>query len=142
MKKREIETKMIKCGNCGKNVSDFAEVCPNCGHIISIQSTRVVNAKRNSEQPHICLIAKILIGFAIIVFAISTFVFASALNAYNAIIGKSVLGLGSIFFEQSVINHTIQPVVISAVCTGVVAFIAIAVIVICLISILRNKIKK
>lgn len=80
-------------------------------------------------------------GIAISVFAISAFVFACALNAYNAIIGKSVLGLGSIFFEQSVINHTIQPVVIVAVCTAVVAFVAITVIVICLISILRNKIK-
>ena len=133
---------MTKCQKCGKNISDFADICPNCGYENSIQPNNVVNVKRNRTKLPVRLIMKIVVCFAICVMVASAFVLACALNAYNAIIGKSVLGLGAIFFEHSVINHTMQPIVISAVCAGMISLVATVVVAICLISIFRNKIKK
>lgn len=133
---------MTKCKNCGKNISDFADVCPNCGYKNSIQSNNGANVKSSKKKCPVRLIMKIVVCFAICVMVASAFVLACALNAYNAIIGKSVLGLGAIFFEQSVINHTMQPIVISAVCAGVISLVAVFIVAICLISIFRNKIKK
>lgn len=39
---------MIKCPECGKEISDLAEKCPNCGFPIGFQSTSTPHSQNNS----------------------------------------------------------------------------------------------
>ena len=133
---------MIKCSNCGRNISDYAVVCPNCGYKTSSKSNNEAKHKGTKSLLQVKAKTKITLAVTFTILIISTFIFACALNAYNAIIGKSVLGLGSIFFERIVINCTMKPVVIVEVCTGVISLACIVVIVSCFVTHFRNRNKK
>lgn len=44
---------MINCPECGKQISDLASFCPNCGFPMGFEGTRVnSNNEANTENPH------------------------------------------------------------------------------------------
>lgn len=53
---------LINCPECGKEVSDTAPRCPNCGHIIN---KKEANKTENSSVGGCGLVASILIALAI-----------------------------------------------------------------------------
>jgi len=112
-----------KCKNCGKDISDYAVVCPNCGC--------AVNAPGNGGKPISSkskLSRKIYIVIAVVAAVLlipSGFVFACAQNAYNCVIGKSPIGLGAILFEEDILNFDLSTVMV--VKTGCISIIVICV---------------
>lgn len=95
-----------------------------------------MNKSANDSKRYI-----VLCGVAIVSFLISCLIFACAINAHNAILGKSVLSIGRLFFERYVINGTMKPIVITEVCTGIIALACVVVIIFCIVSHFRTKSK-
>lgn len=85
---------------------------------------------------------KIILLISVCAFLIATFVFACSLNAYNVFVGKSVWGLGIIFFQKAVANHELQPIVTAMILSAIVALVSVIASIICSIPFFRNKIKK
>lgn len=85
---------------------------------------------------------KIILLISVCAFMITTFVFACSLNAYNVFIGRSVWGLGIIFFQQAVANHELQPIVTTMILSAIVALVSVIASIICSVPFFRNKIKK
>lgn len=52
---------LIKCHECGRNVSDKAAYCPGCGHAINVPMP-VLNKKNNSKEIIILICAILIIG--------------------------------------------------------------------------------
>lgn len=75
-------------------------------------------------------------------FLIATFVFACSLNAYNVFVGRSVWGLGIIFFQKAVANHELQPIVTAMILSAIVTLASVIASIICSVPFFRNKIKK
>lgn len=63
---------LIKCPECGKDISDKASTCPNCGHPISPQQTTVnvtqVQPEKKEKKKGSCLTK--IIGFVVVIIII------------------------------------------------------------------------
>ncbi len=75
---------LIKCPECGADVSDKAEKCPKCAHPISQDKTQVI--EKTSKE----LKKKLLIGVIMILIGFIALV-------YNTIAGVVILTLGVIY---------------------------------------------
>ena len=62
---------LIKCKECGKELSDQAESCPNCGYKLKeVEIPKVIVEKSNTSRTGtiLCIVGgSLLLGFAIIV---------------------------------------------------------------------------
>lgn len=131
---------MKKCKNCGKDISDYAVVCPNCGC--------AVNAPGNGGKPISSkskLSRKIYIVIAVVAAVLlipSGFVFACAQNAYNCVIGKSPIGLGAILFEEDILNFDLSAIVTVRTGSMMAIILCVAVIAVCLLMAWRTKQKQ
>lgn len=133
---------MIKCDNCGKNISEYATVCPNCGAKRNTKNNTASNIRKSRSIVKSKMFYKIIVGLSALLLVCCLFVVVCAQNAYNALVGNSVLGLGSIFFDKCVVNQTMQPIVIVEVCAAVFALISIAIIALCAYKHIRSKKQK
>ena len=122
---------MIKCNHCGKDVSEYAQVCPNCGQKPNIGENIV--DKKIKPKFVVSIGNKIAIISAVVALIVSAFVFACAVNAYRAIRGDSVTGIGGIFFEKYIVEGMFKPIVIAMICSGVAMGIFIIIVALCLI---------
>jgi TM2 domain-containing membrane protein YozV len=73
------------CQNCGKELSDQASFCPNCGHPMQGGSTKVVNRTGKPVSPHSRLAAILMC------------VFIGALGVHRFYVGKIGTGIAMIF---------------------------------------------
>lgn len=131
---------MKKCKHCGKDISDYAVVCPNCGCAVNVPGNR---GKTNPSKPK--LSRKIYIAVAVVAAVLlipSGFVFACAQNAYNCVIGKSPIGLGAIFFEEDILNFDLSTIVTARTGSTMAIILCVAVIVVCLLMVWRTKQKQ
>ncbi len=104
---------MIKCRNCGKDISDYAIVCPNCG--LKVNSNELVSnntQKKKVEVKKYTKQEKIILLIMVVVIVLAGFIFLSAQNARNVLIGKDVWGLGAILFEKQVLDGNISSIML------------------------------
>lgn len=73
---------LIKCLECGKEISDKADKCPSCG--CPVEAQRFENEKNKKYKNNFSLIAV----FAIIILAIMIMYLSKAFNNDNIIIGE------------------------------------------------------
>ena len=128
---------MTKCNKCGKNISEYIEVCPNCGHNQESAVTPAFSESHASVAWNKKSVLVIIVSA--IVFFVACFTAICALNAYNAIIGSSVLGIGSILFEEYIANDSMKPVIITGILSAIISIACIVSIIHCLVSHFRKK---
>ena len=129
---------MIKCVHCGKDVSEYAPKCPNCGHKIDEIPTDIVNPKNPAKRSPLDIKIKLLICCAAVALVSSSFVFACAYNAYNAVMGKSIAGIGVIFFEKYIVASNIRPIMTAMVCAGTVVAVSAVIIALCVLGYIKK----
>ncbi len=104
---------MLKCKNCGKDISDYAVVCPNCGYKVNSQNTASSDTQiKKRETKPMSRKEKIILAIIILIMVIACFVFASSQNARNVLLGRDVWGLGAIFFEKQVLEGNIGSIML------------------------------
>lgn len=115
---------MKYCCKCGKQISDYAAFCPNCGfsqeRIVSTDSLKAERiqeaaisklkgeATRKEKIRNIVKSVSFITGFIAVL--IGTFVVISSFNALNCIKGESVLGIGAILYGRAIVEHNMEPV--------------------------------
>lgn len=88
---------MIKCPECGKDISDTATSCPNCGYVITkktvdISPTPVPDLQKKPVAGIVCIVAGIIaviVGIPLISIIIGIFAIIGGL----AMIGLGIKGL-------------------------------------------------
>jgi DNA-directed RNA polymerase subunit RPC12/RpoP len=57
---------LIKCSECGRDVSDQAPACPNCGHLVNVQTVTTIQLTHKKWKGYkVVGAALILFGFLI-----------------------------------------------------------------------------
>lgn len=127
---------MKKCETCGKDISDYAVVCPNCGYMANATSNsgKTVPSKSKPSRKLYIVVAVV----AAVLLIPSGFIFACAQNAYNCVVGKTPAGIGVIFFEEDIINSCLSRII--TVRTGAIMaiFLCAAVIAVFLFMVWRT----
>lgn len=128
---------MKKCKNCGKDISDYAVVCPNCGCAVNPPGNggKPISSKSKLSRKIYIVIAVV----AAVLLIPSGFVFACAQNAYNCVIGKSPIGLGAILFEEDILNFDLSTIVAAKTGSMVAIILCVAVITVCFLMVWRTK---
>ena len=136
---RKRGKEMIRCSNCGKEISEHAEVCPNCGYGRNSYNKNVSETRKPKLTVKIGKSSMVILGITVAALIFVVFLFLCAQNAYNAVMGRSVLGLGSIFFENCVVNKIIKPIVLTQVFTVVAIVICVAIMLCCVIRCIKRS---
>lgn len=104
---------LIKCPECGKEISNKAESCPNCGYQLKNKDIRQkYNDKENVIKSGIilCIIgSSLLIGFILIILLSMTMPTTSNMSNANMTINENELKI-TIGEEGEAINSTISTV--------------------------------
>lgn len=130
---------MRKCKNCGKDISEYAVVCPNCGCAVNApgngEKTIYTKPKRSRKKYVVVAVA------AVVLLILSGFIFACAQNAYNCVIGKDPIGLGVILFEEAILNFDLRPIVTAKIGSMMAVILCVAVITVCFLMVwqIRQK---
>lgn len=99
---------MNKCSHCGKQVSLYARICPNCGNTLNdLQGMSIAPFAHSNRNRHTYVSAFIIIIF----FIISLFILFCSCNAYTAAIGLSKVTFGAIIFPQAIANHVTSTII-------------------------------
>lgn len=129
---------MNKCHNCGKDISDYAIVCPNCGARTNPSQNNNI-PKMDKKKIGLSKKAVIILGIAFVVLSLSVFVFVCSVNAHNAITGKSMLGIGSIFFEKMVYEGYLRPIYLTKIISLLSIIVSICVMGLTIIKAIKNS---
>lgn len=99
---------MNKCPHCGKQVSLYAHICPNCGNILgNLQSMSSTPSVCSNRRRNTCILAFLTIIFSII----SLFILFCSCNAYTATLGISRVTFGAIILSQAIANHVTSTII-------------------------------
>lgn len=129
---------MVKCKNCGKEISDYAVVCPNCG----VSPTHFSDVSTNRKTPCSPLKKyKTIFSILAVILAISAFLLVCAQSAYNTVSGRSPIGIGAILFEEYIIYGPIRPIIIARTMSALVVIFCLAGIAICMVKLAKLKSK-
>lgn len=63
---------LIKCPECGKEVSDKADSCPECGYPISRKSAPPESSRKNKSKIITAIFVIVLLFFAVSIFLPNT----------------------------------------------------------------------
>ena len=128
---------MFRCSKCGNEIAENAVVCPHCGY--GVNASQVPETGKPGADGKMGKGPIVALGISGAVLTFAVFLFLCAQNASHAIMGKSALGLGRIFFADCVMNGIIKPVMFTQVIAGVVIVLSAAAMLCCGILYVKKK---
>ena len=113
---------MMRCANCGKDISEYAIKCPNCG--AANDALRTYHLQKSDNSPKKVFLSKkfkmLFLIFGGIFLLVDVFMFICSLNAYRTALGRSPYGVGAILFSKQIINHEIGLIVLVLTLSSIV----------------------
>lgn len=98
---------LIKCSDCGADISSKATSCPECGYLTIVRQVSEVSEFSKQEMSKsmqtIFDIAQLVSSIFIFIFGISIVVFVATNEGYNHQNGKVLMGVGGLIMFFSLL---------------------------------------